>query len=369
MDYRVEEIESERAEVDFLDLPEKIYRGDANWVAPIKAEVRRVLDSDKNPYFSEACLRRFICYRSAEPVARAAVVIDKRYWLRWGTKAATFGYFESEDDPEAADVLFGAVERYCREWGAEVLEGPFNPNHYSEVGMLIGPFDSPPRFFEPYNPAYYPKLLEDLGYRVQKRLHTRSNRWMSTERTVGVSNPGLTSPGGGFTIRPFDLRRMSGDLERMRQVFNDAFLENWHFLPLSKEEYRFTSKYLFFVTQPRLVLIVERGREPVGVLSCALNINTVLQPYRGEIRTWQYPELLWKRRSIQEIIVYAAGIKRQYRGTDVREHMRNAMFDITRRYPLVATTWMTDDNVPPLRETSRWGLRPDRWFAIYEKAL
>jgi hypothetical protein len=369
MPYRVEAVADERSWADFLGLPHAIYDGDTNWVPPLAAEVRRTLDAGANPYFEKAKLGVFICYRDERPVARACAVANPAHWEQFGERAAFFGFYESADDPEASGRLFDAVSRFCREAGAETVEGPFNPNHYSELGLLVGGFDTPPVFFETYNPRYYSRLLEGIGFGILRRLHTRSNPDVGAyirRRYGSVSRPGSR---GEYRVRPFRLLDMKTELERIRSVFNNAFAGNWHFLPLSAAEYSFAAKYLFFVTYPRLVAIVEHRGEPIGVLECALDVNPLLRRLGGQAGLAGYSRFLAGRGRIRDVVLYAVGIRKDCRGTMAYRLLLDYGCWALRDCRAVTTTWMTDDNIPALGAASRLGLEPSKQFAIYRKRL
>ena len=158
---------------DFLRLPHSIYANDPLWVQPITSEVRRTLDVRKNPYFSFAKQERFVCYKDGVPVARTIVILDPKQREEAGQKTAFFGYFDSINDDKAVQQLFRAAERFARSCGATRLEGPFNPNFYSELGIKLDKFDCAPRFFETYNPAYYASLLGAVNFHISKQLSLR----------------------------------------------------------------------------------------------------------------------------------------------------------------------------------------------------
>ncbi len=367
--YKVATVNDEKVMKDFLELPNRIYCGDSNWVAPLESEVRRTLDPRSNPYFTNATLQLFVCYKNDKPSARCVAVINSKHWEKFGEKAAFFGFFEAVKDEEATGRMFDAVEEYCGSAGAELIEGPFNPNHYSELGLQIDKFDEAPRFFETYNREYYTKLLEESGFYRQCLLHTRINTAISDFVLRHYGAVSFPRKSGGFSARCFNLFDMKAELERIREVYNEAFSDNWHFLPLTREEYSFSAKYLFFITYPKLVVIVEHNREPVGVLQCVLNINPILQPLKGKMQTINFPKLLIKRRHIREILIYAVGIKKRYQGSRVYKLLLDSMCAIALRYSVLSTTWMSDTNIAVIQVSKHLGLEPYKYYAIYEKKI
>src|SRR4030067_2382859 len=175
MSYAVAAVSDPRRLRDFLKLPFDISRRDPNWVAPVISEVRRTLDPKRNPYFAYASLQLFVCYRDKTPVARLSVAINRNHEKSFGVRYAFFGFFEAKPDTSAVSALFGTAERYSRGQGAQMIEGPFNPNHYSEMGLQLDGFGIPPSFFQPHNPSYYRDFLELAGFRLCYRLQTMRN--------------------------------------------------------------------------------------------------------------------------------------------------------------------------------------------------
>jgi len=368
MSYFVKIVRASKEMQDFLDLPFRIYKNDHKWVPPLRSEVERTLDQKRNPYFSGSDLQKFVCYKGNEPVARTITVINPEHWKKFNQKTAFFGFYESLEDELASAILFEKMEEYCKNQGAEYLEGPFNPNHYSELGMLVKNYEMP-AFFEPYNPLYYPSYIKNEGFKVVYSIHTRINNDAGEKLNLRHKNFNHHLETNGYTIRHFNLFDIKSELGRIREVFNDAFSENWHFLPVSMKEYLFSAKSLFAVTNPSLIQIVEHYGKPVGVLQCVLNINPLLQSLKGRFSITDIYKLLVQRKAIREVIIYAVGIKKAYQNSRAFILLTNAMLKIAQRYPVVYCTWMSDDNVAAVKASEIIGLKPYKWFEVYGKSL
>jgi hypothetical protein len=368
MSYEVKIISDSKGMKDFLDLPFSIYQNDSDWVPPLRSEIIRTLDQTRNPYFAGVDLQKFVCYKENQPFARAISVINPEYWKKFNQKTAFFGFYESVNDEQASAKLLTTIEGYCLMKGAERLEGPFNPNHYSELGMLVKNFERP-SFFETYNPDYYPSFIKKAGFEVVYNIHTRINTETRDFLSQRHQNYKTLPESNGFRIRHFNLFDMKAELERIREVFNDSFSENWHFLPVSRNEYHFSAKSMFAVTNPSLIQIVEHNGEPVGVLQCVLNINPLLQSLKGRIRITDIYRLLVQRKAIREVVVYAVGIKKAYQHSRAFILLTDAMLKIARRYPVVYSTWMSDDNIAAVRASEIIGLKPYKWFEVYGMTL
>ncbi len=370
MGYQVKPVRTPGEWADFLELPFSLYKDDPLWVAPLRSEVTKALDSDSNPYFRGVALEKFVCYRDGQPVSRSIAVVSPRHWERFGEKAAFFGFFESENDPEAVCQLFAAIETYSTAKGARTLKGPFNPNHYSELGLLVENFETP-AFFEPYNPVWYADLLRAAGFRAVTRLHTRVIRDTTTlePKAKRLKEIVQRARKAGYSIRPFRLLQMQSELERIREIYNDAFDGNWHFLPLSKEEYRYSANAMFLITNPSLIQFIEYKGKPVGVLHLVLNINPVLQALRGRLRPGNLFYFLRKRFFIDEVVLYAVGIKKDFQRTAAIHCFVWAFCRIAQRFKTAYCTWMTEGNKSAIQSAESVGFEPYKWFDIFEKQL
>ncbi|MEW6512013.1 MAG: hypothetical protein AB1428_13765 [Bacteroidota bacterium] len=365
----VREVLNRRQMRDFLQLPCRIYEGNPHWVPPLNGEIRRTLDPKRNPYFRNASLNLYVCYREGVPVARTILVISEEHCTTFNVKTGFFGFLEAYNDAEAVRSLFEFLATRCRERNIDTLEGPFNPNSYSELGLLADRYDEDPSFFQTYNPPYYHDLLAAAGFEEAEGLFTGRNPDL---HAYFAAHPLDCSPRvkeGEYIVRPFSLRKFDRDLEAVREVFNDAFASNWHFLPASAEEHKFSSKYLMMVSDPVLVAIVEHRGTPVGVLLCVLDVNPLLREFHGTTGPLKYFLFRRKRKSIKTLIVFAVGIKKAYQRTRVYALLTDAMRRMARGYDVLESSWMSPSNPLSIAAAWRMGMEEYKHFKIYRKRL
>lgn len=369
MSYSAERLSSPRQMKDFLRLPFQVYLHDKRWVAPINSEVCRTLDKQKNPYFAQAELELFVCYKDHAIACRTAIITNRLHQKTFGEKSSFFGFFESINDTEAVSRLFDEAEKYCAGKGIDSLEGPFNPNHYSELGLQVSHYGAPPAFFQPYNPGYYPNLLRAAGFRPSAVLQTMKNENIREYLRECYGTCPSPADADGYRVRSLSLNDLENELERIREVNNDAFSSNWHFLPLSREEYLFSAKFLKFVTRPELIKIVEHQGRPVGILHCVLDINPLLRKMRGRTDPVSRLRFLFGRRKIRTLIIFSVGIKKAYRHTPAYRLLFQEFRRTAQKYEVVMTTWLSKENAAVMGAAGHLGLKPDRQFAIYKKYL
>lgn len=352
-----------RARRDFLRLPAAVYADDPHWVPPIAYDVARTLDTTRNPYFRHAGLELFVTYRAGVPVARAALVTDRRRIREDGV--AHFGYFEARPEADGPRDLFDALASRARAAGARTLEGPYSPHHYGEVGLQVDAFDRAPAFFQPHHAPWYAALLEGAGLREVTRLHTRRNPDVAATLRSRYASRTLLSRAGGLVARSFDPRRARRDLMRMREVYEDAFADNWRFLPVGEDEYLFAARHLRVVTPPELVTIVEADDEPVAVLQCAVDANPALRRLGGRLGPWRWCRFLRDRRRIRDLVVVAVGVKKAWRHTRAVRLLFDALCRTARRAGALETTWIAPGNRIVQHVCRRIGLARDRTYAVY----
>ena len=369
MDYEIKAVDDRRTMREFLGLPFRVYRDNPHWVPPLRAEVRRTLDTSKNPYFADATLDMYVCSCDGLPVARAALVVNREHCRKFNTRTGFFGFFESLDDQDCVNRLFAAIERRCRDLHVDTLEGPFNPNHYSELGLLADHYDEDQAFFEPYNPEYYHRLLSGAGFSKGETLFTGRNGDIRGYLRSRYGPPEETPPCGDYVVRSFNLSRLEEDLEEVRDVFNDAFSSNWHFLPAARQEHLFAAKYLRVITEPELVTIVEHRGRPVGVLMCVLDVNPLLRRMNGRVGPLKYIRFLRGKKRVRTLVLYAGGIRKSYQRTRVFTLLLESMRRMADAFDVLTCTWMHPGNKLSVATASRVGLVPHKHLQIYRKQI
>lgn len=364
MSYRVIKISTGKELNDFIELPFKIYQNDKLWVAPIRSELKRTLNTKKNPYFRKASLELFSCYNDDKITARISLSVNEDYNRKSETRTGFFGFFEAFNDRNAVNYLLTELKKYCIENGIKRLEGPFNPNLYSELGILSSKYDSPPTFFQTYNPEYYNSFLKENGFKELDVLHTRINTNSSGYLNEKYGNS-FELKKGDLAVRCFDKKNSARDLEILRDIYNDAFSENWHFTNVSKEEYLFVSKHLELVTPPEMIKFVEYKGEPVAVVHFAYDVNPLLRKFKGKKSIIPYLNFLLERKRINRAVIFAVGIKKDYRNSRVTDLLFKATISIAQKFIIVETTWMHDENRIVISIAKKLGLIRDKEFSIY----
>jgi GNAT superfamily N-acetyltransferase len=357
----------------FIRLPWGIYRDDPQWVPPLLADVRSVLDP-KHPFYQHADVQLFLAWRDGAPVGRIAAVVNRAHNDFHGDALGFFGLFECADDQEAADSLLGAAEQWLRERGRTACHGPFNLSTNDELsspGVLVEGFDTPPAIMMSHNPPHYGRLLAESGYSGVKDLVAY---WVDRvqappERLARALERGVQA--SNLTIRPLDMKRFRQEVAAIEDIYNSAWERNWGFVPMTPAEIGFMAKHLKPVVRPELCLLVYAGDQPVGFALALPDYNQALKRLDGRLLPLGVFKLLWYRRKIDAIRVITLGLKPEFRKTALDAMLMGRIFEAAVKLGMAEgeCSWILEDNWAMRRGIDRIGGRVYKTYRVFGKAL
>ncbi|HSB55592.1 MAG TPA: hypothetical protein VLD58_14630, partial [Gemmatimonadales bacterium] len=215
----------------FAALPALLYRRDPSWTPPLPGEERDAFDPTRNPSLHAIQCRRWILLEGDDVVGRIA-----GFTSAGQAGVGYFGFFECPDRPDDARALLGAVEEWLGQRGCRQCFGPISVTPRDRIGMLTDGFDRPAMMFTPYNPAYYPALLEGAGY--TSAIGLRAYGWSPEYADPrGVARlAARASSGSGLRIRPLRLDRLQEETRLVARMINSTLKGTWHFDPISELE-------------------------------------------------------------------------------------------------------------------------------------
>jgi GNAT superfamily N-acetyltransferase len=365
---RIVPVDDDRALRRFIRLPWRIYRGNSCWVPPLLAEQRRTLSPAHNPFFQHSHARLFLAERGGETVARIAAIENRRHLEVYADGTGFFGFFECVDDLQAARALVGAAADWVRERGLARLRGPTSFTINDECGLLLDAFDRPPVLLMPYNPPYYPALLEACGFeKAQDLLAYRYD--VLPETPPGLVEARQRVEGNGIRIRNVDLSRFDEELTRLHAVHSAAWAENWGAVPLSREEIRLLAKALLPVIDPELVFLAEENGETVGVSVTLPDFNQALRHLGGRLLPVGWAKLWWHRRRIDAVRVLIMGVLRSHRHRGIDAAFYARMLEAARRkgYRWGELSWILESNLPMRRVLAGLGATVYKTYRIYDR--
>jgi GNAT superfamily N-acetyltransferase len=355
---------------EFVALPYALYRDDSCWTPPLRRDARAVLDPARNPFWDHAERQLFLARRGRRVVGRIAAIVDRLHLEVHRDGAGFFGFFECEDDGEAAAALLGAAAAWLCERGVSLMRGPVSPSLNDEAGLLVDGFDTPAVLMNPHHPPHYRALVEGAGLvKVKDLVAFQSTHTTLPARLVGATV--LVEKRYGVRCRAIDMERFTEEVGLVRRLFNEGWERNWGHVPLTDREIEHLAARLRPIVVPDLVLFAERGGEAIGFaaaipdLGVALRRNPSGRLFPGILR------VLWAARRLTRLRVLLLGVLPGWHGKGIDALLYRHVWENARRrgYHWAEAGWVLEDNHAMINGLVRMGFAPYKTYRLYERPL
>lgn len=367
---------------EFVRFPWKLYRGDPYWTPPLNADYLgsrlfgfKGLLTPSHPYHRHAEVTHFMAWRGNRPVGRVAAAINHEYNRYHNTSIGSFGFFEVVNDYNVAHLLLDHVRDWVAARGLRVLRGPgeYSNSTHERQGILIDGFDKAPTVETTHNPPYYGEFLERYGFRKAKDYlgfivhRDRANIAL-------VKRFGRLAPKGGITTRPLAMERLKEEIRLVVKIYNEAWSQNWGFLPISDEEGDAIADSLRMILDPDLVRFAYIDGEPAAVLGIIPDPNWALRPrwrWYGDSDLVRIARLLITRRRIPRTRGMFFGIRPAYRKTSISALLTNEIAGVilSKKYTQFEGSLVLEDNDAIIKVATAFGSEIYKRWRIYDLPL
>jgi hypothetical protein len=361
----------------FVDFAWTAYQGDPAWVPPLKDEVHGLITPGKNPWFEHGRAELWLAERGGAVVGRISAQVDDLVQEHMGHGIGQWGFFDALDG-EAAAALIAAAEKWLRGQGMTSALGPISLSIWDEPGLEIEGFAEPPTAMMGHHKPEYQGWIEAAGYSKAKDLLTYEldiTHWEDPKIdrliAMGERNPRIR-------IRMVDKSRFDDEARIILNLLNDAWSDNWGYVPLTPAEIAYAGKKLKPIIFPELVRIAEVDGEPVAFLLTIPDINELTADLNGELFPFNFVKLLWRLRKprTRRLRVPLMGVAKKLHHSRLASQLAFMMIEFTRRAGVSkfgATHgefgWILEDNKGMLSIAQLPGAEVNHRYRIYEKAL
>lgn len=358
----------------FLNVGYEVYNDHPLWVPPLLMDLRKVF-TDRNPFFQHADMQLWVAVSNGRDVGRIAAIEDHAFNARQAMPTAYFGFFEALPAPEISQALFRAVFDWAKRRNLTRLLGPMNPSSNDECGLLVQGFDKAPVFMMTYNPPYYIDLLEDAGFRKGKDLIAfdidLDDSPMDRLQRVATR---FAKRQNDIRFRPVRRRTLRADLAQIKEVYNEAWDDNWGFVPMTDGEIDFMAERLKPMLTEGLVWLAETDQGPVGFLLAIPDFNEAIKPLRGRLLgpgLFRFLPYLFQWKSPATVRVVVLGVKEAYRNRGIESVMLIEGLKTGFRLGFTAceASWILEDNLNVRRVIELFGGKPYKVYRIYERSI
>ena len=371
---RIKPVAGKRELGRFITAPGPIYRDDPNWVAPLRYEQKQRL-TKKNPFFEHARWQAWTAHRQGRIVGRISAQVDDLYEQQHGEKVGYFGMLEAVDDPALFSSLLATAEGWLQAQGIKTIRGPFNLSINEECGVLVEGFETPPYIMMGHARPWYARHIEAAGY--HKGTDMLAYQIRPDFEAPRIMTRLLDRETRHVRVRCLRRRQLKEDLEILRDIFNDAWQDNWGFVPFTAAEFADIGELLTLLVDDRLVQFAEIDDRPVAMIVAMPNINEAIDDLDGHLLPFGWLKLLWrlKVRHPQSARVALMGVRRKFQNTRLGAALAFRVIDAVRWGMVkkgirkVEMSWILEDNAGMRNIIETIGGRLTKRYRVYEKSL
>jgi GNAT superfamily N-acetyltransferase len=371
----IEPVSSRRDLKRFIDFPFGLRRDDPLWVPPLKVERRIFLSRRLNAFFKHGEAEYFLALREGRVVGRISAHVNHAFNDYQGKNWGWFGFLEFEQDAEVLEALLDAAAAWLLERGKERMVGRAIFAMNDESGILIEGFDLRPMILQPWNPSYYPEMIEKSGMTKAMDLLM----WNLEVSGRDKVHPAIfelaekVESEHGIRVRPMRRRQLRKDMDAFAEVYNAAWSKNWDFVPFSKEDLDAYAQELQLAYDKNWFMIAERvdTGEVVGMAITVPDLNQVLARIKGRLLPLGWWQILNKSRNTDRVRVGFLGVKPEYQHTGVAAKLYADHFDAAERTPQTGGEmgWILETNKPMNRAMEGMGGTVVKRYRVYERDL
>ena len=370
-------VQTKKDKKAFVDFAWDVYKEDPAWVPPLKDEVHGLITPGKNPWFEHAKAQLWLATRGDKVVGRISAQVDDLVQEHMGQGTGQWGFLDALDE-ETAHALIKTAEDWLRQQGMKVALGPISLSIWDEPGLEIEGFAQPPTAMMGHHKPEYQGWIEDAGYKKAKDLLTyevdiahwddpKINRLIA----MGEKNPHIR-------IRMVDKSKFDEEARIILNILNDAWSNNWGYVPLTEAEIAYAGKKLKPIIYNELVRIAEIDGEPVAFMITIPDINELIKDLNGELFPFGFVKLLWRLRKprTRRARVPPMGVGKKLHHSRMASMLAFMMIEYSRRecvgkfgIQVGEFGWILEDNKGMLSIAELPGARVNHRYRIYEKAL
>jgi len=300
----------------YIDFPHSLYQGDPHYVPELYMAQKELFDRKKNPFFEHSEVASFLAMSDNQVVGRISAIRNNNYNAYHKTNVGFFGFFDVIDDFDVCKALLDRAVSWIKEQGFTAVIGPTNFSTNDTAGILVDGFHEPPKIMMTYNKPYYGEFMERYGFRKEMDflayiLYTDKASEKSIKLAQALEERLRRQ---GIVIRPITTKSLKEDVEHVRGIWNEAWADNWGFVPMTDRETKRLADELKLILSPKWCYIAEDNGVPIAFSVTLFNINEITKDFKkGRLLPFNVLKLLRKRKKTDYVRIIALGVNPTYR--------------------------------------------------------
>jgi hypothetical protein len=359
---------------EFVDLPYRLHSTSGVWVPPLRLERHIFLMRSQNAYFTHGDAQLFLAWRDGRVVGRISAQYDDNFNAFHGNRWGMFGFLEFEDAPDILPPMLEAAEIWLRAHGRDHMIGPMDFGMNDESGVQIEGFERMPFIKQPWHPPYYAVRCEEAG--LAKAMDLLMYELVISDRSkilpVVFKLAEKVESRHGIRIRRMSRRSLRRDMDAFAEVYNEAWSENWGFVPYSEKDLDVYAQEMQLVFDRNWYMVAETESGETAAIAITIpDINQVLMRMQGRLLPFGWWHFLRKGRTIDRVRVGFLGVKNEFQHTGVAAALYVEHFDTASRVRQKwgEMGWILETNRNMNRAMEAMGGRVVRRFRVYGRDL
>ena len=347
----IKEVTFEKGISDFINFPHDLYEGDPCYVPEIYMGQKDMMNPKKYPFYKYGKAKFYLALKEGKVVGRIAAIDNTNYNRHHKSSVGFFGFMDFIEDQEVVDALLDQAKSFAKSNGYDYLMGPTNYTTNETAGTLVEGFHEPPKIMMTYNKPYYGQLLENYGLTKEMDLYAymipTKNASEKSLRIAEAVEARLKTK--GITIRNDNLKDINNEAKKIQKVYNDAWEENWGFVPFTNDEFDYLKNDLKMLLDPKFAYIAEKDGIPIGFGITLPNINEILiKNKRGSLFPFGIFRLLFGKNKTKAVRVLALGVVSEYRKMGIEALFFAKNIAEAKRRGLIGgeASWVLENNEP-----------------------
>ena len=374
--YSIEKIDtSNKKQVNqFVQFHYDLYKDCPQWVPPFYTDLKMMLNRNKHPFYEHSDADFFVVKNSKNIVGRIAVLDNKPFNKYHETKNAQFTQIDMIDDQEVANLLFDAAFDWSRKRGLNRMVGTKGFSGFDGYGIQVEGFEHRQVMnMLAYNYAYYPRLLEAIGFEkevdfiscyiapkdfnMDPRIHEISKR-VQERGTLKVLS---------FTKKK-ELLKWAHQLGR---AYNESFINNWEYYPFTENEINYLVNTLMSVIDPKLVKLITADDKIVGFLLAFPDVSAAMQRAKGHINPISIIDLLIETKRTKWVALNGVGVLPEYHGRGGNALLYSEMEKTLKIYPFenADLTQVAETTKMMRKDLENLGAKPYKNHRVYHRDI
>jgi hypothetical protein len=366
-------VEGRKDRKEFMELIWRLYKGDPNWIPPIRMNQEELVGFRKHPFYELNRCQAFLARKSGQVVGRIVGIINQGHNKRYEEKRGFFGFFESIDDQQVANALFKAAGSYLKGQGMTDVRGPCNPSLNYETGTLVDGFTTPPTFMMTYNPPSHDRLIRGFGFEKTQDMYAYDGN-MEMLKTIDPKIGQVVAQvqeRWGVKVRQVSRKNFAKEVLLFLKIYNESLQGTWGFVPLSDGEVKALGMSLKLLINPAATSVVEVNGEPVGVGLGLPDYNPIIKKIDGKLFPFGWIRILMDRKKITKMRIISTNVVPEWQRWGLGLVLLNRMLPDVVAIGITDAefSWVLESNHLSRGSLERAGLVPAKTYRLYDRTL